>query len=378
MTRTLIALLALGLLAGCAPTGDGHPAHASTSRAPTPTPTVDPLAGLSLQQRVGQLFVVGSPATAAGADALADLAQYDVGSVFLSGRSSLGTAATKAVVDQLTAASASGIPLLVSTDQEGGTVQVLRGSGFSAIPSAVAQGALDPATLQGQAAQWGAELASAGVNLDLAPVSDVVPSPAAAPANAPIGALDREFGFDQQTVEQHAAAFSAGMLGAGVLTTPKHFPGLGDVTQNTDDTANVTDTTTTADSPSVRVTASLIQSGVSAVMVSTAIYSQLDPGVPAAFSPTIVTGLLRQQMGFRGVVITDDLSGATQVLGWSPEDRAILSIEAGDDLVLVSRDPQYAAQMIAAVVAKAQSDPVFDAKVDAAARRVLALKAKLP
>jgi beta-N-acetylhexosaminidase len=77
------------------------------------------------------------------------------------------------------------------------------------------------------------------------------------------------------------------------------------------------------------------------------------------------------------VVITDDLSGAVQVAAWTPAERAILSIEAGDDIVLVSRYPQYAAEMIDAVVAKARDDAGFAAKVDAAARRVLAVKAGL-
>ena len=79
------------------------------------------------------------------------------------------------------------------------------GPGFSEILSAVEQGTLDPEQLREQAAQWGAELAAAGVNLDLAPIADVVASAEAAPGNAPIGAYHREFGYDQATVEQHAA-----------------------------------------------------------------------------------------------------------------------------------------------------------------------------
>jgi beta-N-acetylhexosaminidase len=299
--------------------------------------------------------------------------------VFLSGRSTLGVDATRAVVDQLTAAAASTpIPLLVATDQEGGEVQVLRGPGFSAIPTALVQGGENAVALQADAAQWGAELAAAGVNLNLAPVADVVADPASAAANAPVGAFDREFGFDPQTVAEHAAAAMAGMRDAGVITSPKHFPGLGLVTENTDTTAGVTDDLTDRDSPSVRVAEQLIAQGASCLMVSTADYSLLDPGVPAAFSPTVVSGLLRRDLGFAGVVITDDLSGASQVTAWSPADRAILSIEAGDDLVLVSRYPQYAAEMMDAVVAKARTDAAFAAKVDAAARRVLALKTLLP
>ncbi|HEV7741779.1 MAG TPA: glycoside hydrolase family 3 N-terminal domain-containing protein [Pseudolysinimonas sp.] len=378
MSRLAVRLLAvaagLALLAGCVPSpGPATPPVVP----PTPSPTIDPLAGLSLEQRVGQLFIVGSPATEPGTAALDAVQNRFAGGVFLSGRSALGVDATRAVVDQLTAASSSGSPLLVATDQEGGEVQVLRGPGFSSIPSGLEQGGEDVAALTAQAAAWGAELAAAGINLDLAPVSDVVADAASAPGNAPIGAFHREFGYDQETVEQHAAAFMAGMRSSGILTSPKHFPGLGLVAENTDTTAGVTDSLTDENSPSVLVARTLIGEGADCLMVSTADYALLDPGTPAAFSPVIVDGLLRQGLGFTGVIVTDDLSAATQVTAWSPAERAILSIEAGDDIVLVSRYPRFAAEMIDAVVAKARTDAAFAAKVDAAARRVLDLKAGL-
>ena len=381
MPRRLLPVAAitvgLCLIAGCAASPHAAPPSVTSSPAPTPTAAPDPLVGMSLEQRVGQLFVVGSPATAPGDEALDAMQNRFVGGVFLSGRSGLGVVATRAVVDQLTAASDSAIPVLVATDQEGGQVQVLRGPGFSAIPPAVEQGKRNPADLAASAEKWGEQLRAAGVNFDLAPVSDVVAGPEAAAQNAPIGAFQRQFGYDQQTVEQHAGAIVAGMRAAGVLTSPKHFPGLGLVTENTDTTAQVTDHVTDAEAPSVRVAATLIDEGADCLMVSTADYSLLDPGVPAAFSPAIVDGLLRHDLGFTGVVITDDLSGATQITAWSPAERAIMAIEAGDDLVLVSRYPKYAAAMIDAVIEKAQTDAAFAGKVDAAARRVLAMKAKL-
>ncbi|HTL40690.1 MAG TPA: glycoside hydrolase family 3 N-terminal domain-containing protein [Pseudolysinimonas sp.] len=394
--RTIGVLVLVGVLAagGCAAPAPGPapaPESASASApAPTPTPepsspapsvspgaAVDPFDALSLEQRVGLLFVVGSPADAAGEDALVAIQQHFAGGVFLSGRSVLGVDATRAVVDQLTAASASDLPLLVATDQEGGEVQVLRGPGFSEIPSAVEQGTLDPGELRDRAVQWGAELAAAGVNLDLAPIADVVASAAAAPGNAPIGAYHREFGYDQATVEQHAGAVVAGLRSAGVLSTPKHFPGLGLVTLNTDTHAGVTDTQTDAGSPSVGVFRTLIGEGACCIMMSTANYALLDPGVPAAFSPVIVEGLLRHDLGFDGVVITDDVSAATQVQAWTPAERAILAIRAGDDLVLVSASPEQTLEMMDAVIATALTDPEFAARVDESARRVLALKVSL-
>ena len=373
-TRSWCAVsVAVLLLAGCAsPNPAASPS--GTPVAPTPTPTADPLAGLTVEQRVGQLFMVGTTATAAETETLAAVSDRFVGGVFLSGRSRNGTAATAAVVAQFTALAPADRPLLVSTDQEGGQVQVLQGPGFSAMPSGVDQGAMDAASLRASATTWGSELASAGVTMNLAPVVDLIPDAAAAASNPPIGGYDREYGFDAAGIVEHADAFRAGMTAAGVRSVVKHFPGLGAVTANTDDTAGVTDTSTTAQSDSVSIYRSEIASGADTVMVSSAIYSLIDPKAPAVFSPTVVTGLLRDSLEFDGVIMTDDLSGATQVTAWSPADRAVLSIEAGCDIVLVSRTPAVAAEMIDAVVAKAKSDPRFADLVDAAATRVLTLK----
>ncbi|WP_246071677.1 glycoside hydrolase family 3 N-terminal domain-containing protein [Miniimonas arenae] len=329
---------------------------------------------LTLEQRVGQLFVVGSSASSADAVTLDAVSRLAVGGVFLHGRSSAGVDATSAVVTTLTSASTSPVPVLVATDQEGGQVQVLSGPGFSTMPSALQQGQLATSDLESSAATWGGELHAAGVTLNLAPVLDVPASAEAAAGNAPIGAFDREFGYDAQAVATAGRAFADGMATASVGTVFKHFPGLGLVTQNTDTTANVTDTQTTASSPSVQAFATVIGQGAPWVMVSSAIYTQLDPADPALFSSSIVTDLLRGTLGFTGAVMTDDVSAAEAVAAWSPGDRAVNAIAAGCDVILVSADPTVAAEMVAAVLAKAQSDATFAARVDEAAAHVLAAK----
>jgi beta-N-acetylhexosaminidase len=379
------ALVALaGLLGGCAASSPArHTATASrTHRAspkPTPTPTpTDPLAGMTLQQKVGQLFMVGTQATTADPTTVKAVTSLHVGNVFLAGRSHAGTAATAGIVKQFTALATpdatAGLPLFVGTDQEGGEVQVLNGPGFDDMPSAVQQGTMAPDALKADATRWGSQLKASGVNMNLAPVVDLLPSPQFAPQNPPIGGFDRQYGYTPEAITSHADAFRGGMDTSGVVPVIKHFPGLGNVTENTDTNSGVTDTVTTATSPSVGVFKTEIEHDARAVMVSTAIYTQLDPSAPAAFSSKIVTGLLRGTLGFTGVVMTDDLSAAQQVASWSPGDRAVLAIEAGVDIVLVSAVPSMAAPMVNAVVAKAQSDPAFAKLVDAAARRVVDLK----
>ncbi len=366
----LLAVATVAALAACTGTGSASPSPVPS----TPSPTADPLAGLTLAQRVGQLFMVGTPAAAAAPGTLDDIGRLDVGGVFLSGRSTASVAATRDVVARLTAADPGGAPLLVATDQEGGEVQVLQGAGFERMPSALAQAGTPAADLQQAATRWGRELHAAGVNMDLAPVADVVDSPQQAATNPPVGQLQREYGYGAAAVGPHAQAFSSGMLAADVVPVAKHFPGLGAVSGNTDFTASVTDPVTSASSPSVGVFRGLIEGGMPAVMVSTAIYARIDPAAPAAFSAPVVTRLLRGALGFRGVVLTDDVSAARQVAAWSPADRAIDAIDAGVDIVLVSAAPGLAPQMIAAVVAKAQTDAAFAARVDAACARVLVLK----
>lgn len=382
-------------VAACAPAADPTPTGSGSSAptrtaSPTPTPTPDPLAALSIEQRVGQLFMVGTDVSAATPATLSAITDRHAGSIFLHGRTTAGSAAVAAVVSQFTATTpvapggipdgtgpTGGVRLWVATDQEGGEVQVIRGPGVSDIPYAIRQADLADDQLQAQAAQWGVELAAAGVDVNLAPVADIVTSHDTRFDNPPIGALGRQYGYDAQTVGAKAGAFAQGMRSAGILPVFKHFPGLGHVTANTDTTANVVDTTVTADGPDVGVYRSLTAAGPSAVMVSSAIYQNLDASSPAVFSPTVVS-LVRQSVGFEGVVFSDDLSAAVAVRGWAPADRAIAAISAGVDVVLVSADPTVYAAMYDAVLAKAQSDPAFAALVDAAATRVVAAKLAAP
>lgn len=369
--------------------GSSTPSSAAPSPGPTSTPTPapsptsaapDPLAGWSLEEKVGQLFVVGLDLGTAKPVSSEAVTRYHVGNVFLHGRSSAGVDAVRAQVDGFTAlvsaATTHGEPMLVTVDQEGGKVQSLSGPGFSTIPAATEQAEVAPSQLRSQAAAWGRELAAAGVSWNLAPVMDLVPASSAA-KNPPIGALQREYGNTADSVTAHAGAFVGGMSDAGVATAVKHFPGLGYVTANTDATAGVTDGVTVFDSESVGVFRSGIEAGATTVLMSTAVYARMDPAAPAAFSSTVVQHGVREVLGFDGVVVTDDLSGAAQVAAWSPGDRAISAIAAGCDLVLFSKDPEVVPDAVTAVVAKAQADPAFAARVDESARRVLALKAQL-
>jgi beta-N-acetylhexosaminidase len=378
-------LLAALTLAACAPTPAPTLSPTATisptptrTPTPTPTPTPDPLAGMSVADKVGQMFMVGTSVEGADATTLAAVTDDHIGGVFLHGRSDAGAPAIAQLVAQFTTAIGTEHPALwVATDQEGGTVQVLSGPGFDGIPSAVEQAAQPDDQLRASAAAWSGQLAQAGVNMNLAPVADVVTSPDFAASNPPIGELAREYGYDGATVTAKVGAFAAGMRDGGVMPTLKHFPGLGHVTENTDTRTGVTDETVTPDGADVGVYAGVLPQGDAIVMMSTATYALIDPSAPAAFSPAVVD-VLRDRVGFDGVITVDDLSAARQVQPWSPADRATLAVDAGVDLLLVSADPSVYPEMRAAVLARAQSDPAFAAKVDAAVTRILAQKASMP
>jgi beta-N-acetylhexosaminidase len=333
------------------------------------------LSRMSEAQRVGQLFLVGI-----AGEPVTDVAQavgtYHFGSLLFDGNTTASTAQvrqmTSAVQSLASTQATAQVRFFIAANQEGGEVQQLQGPGFSAIPAALDQGQLPARELQREAAAWGRQLRSAGVNLDLAPVMDVVPY-ATARANQPIGALQREFGFSPAPVAAHGVAFIRGMRQAGVATTAKHFPGLGRVAGNTDFTAGVVDTATTPDDPYLRSFQAAIEAGVPFVMVALATYTRIDPGHLAAFSARIMRGLLRQQMHFRGVIVSDDLGAAAAVAGIPAAARGTDFLAAGGDLI-TSESLAAAEAMDQAILRRAAADSAFRATVDSAVMRILAAK----
>lgn len=337
------------------------------------------LSSMTLRQRVGQLFMVSAPATGYGTGTKNAIKTYHVGNVYLSGRSSDGLTATRSLTDSVqrmsTVPRTNNVTMLVATDQEGGAVQVLSGPGISTIPSALTQGTWSSSTVRSSASTWAAQLRGSGVNLDLAPVLDVVTA-AWAPYNQPIGYYHREFGHTSAVVTSKGLAFMHGLQDGRVGSTVKHFPTLGRVRYNTDTHSGVTDSTTTVSSAYLDPFEAAIDSGTNAVMMSSATYTKIDSQHPAAFSTTIITGLLRHTLGYNGLVISDDLGNAAQVQAWSPGRRATNFLSAGGDIVLTGNTSTLPA-MVDAVVAKASSDPTFRAQVDASALRVLQAKRDL-
>ena len=374
----VLALTACGGGGTAAPQASSSSAT-QTSAAPGPAAPTGPdaqvataLAGLDRRAQIAQLIVAGvRPEDLGSSD---ELAGSGVGGIFLAGRPEVSApelAATTAAWQSSTA----GPDLWLAADQEGGSVQTLKGPGFSRLPTAVQQGDLPPADLATLADGLGAELHAAGLNLNLAPVVDVVPAGTEA-GNEPIGYYDRQYGSTGPEVVAAAGTVVDRLSAAGVTTTLKHFPGLGRVRGNTDTRADVSDTVTTSDDEQVTAFADTLTRTTARpfVMMSSATYTRIDPAGPAAFSPVVVSDLLRERLGFDGVVISDDLGDARAVSDVPVGERAVRFLRAGGTLVLTV-DPSLVTPMIDAVLSRSDADPAFAAVVDDAVRTALLAKA---
>jgi len=363
-TRTLPATTA-------PPSTTAAPAPSETE-APTATAATEPCledaAALSLDARIGQLIMVGVDGGLDAAERRA-ITDNQIGSVVLLGTQNGGSKATADLVAEIAGLNLD-VGMLAAADQEGGRVQRLTGTGFARIPSAATQAKLPLDKLTTSTRVWARRLTKADIGLDLAPVADVVPA-SKVKSNAPIGRLGRGYGSDPEAVTARTQAVITGLADEGVAATVKHFPGLGEVTGNTDHTGGVVDRVTRADSASLAPFKAAVEGQVGAVMISSATYTRIDASHQAVFSPKVI-GLLRQ-WGYRGVVISDDLGAAASVASVPAAQRAVRFLAAGGDLV-INANPGLTAAMVGGVRKRAKADAAFSRQLTASAARVLALK----
>jgi beta-N-acetylhexosaminidase len=290
---------------------------------------------------------------------IAHVREGDMGGVIFVGRwsSSAEIAAVGAQVEA--AACAGGAPLLVAVDQEGGAIRRLPWA--APAQSAQSLGGDGAAKVGREARATAAALRRAGVDIDFAPVADTALSP-----RSFLGS--RTFASVPALVAQLVAAFVHGLQSGHVAATAKHFPGLGAATENTDDHA------VSLRRVRLQPFRSAIAAGVQLVMVSNASYPKLDPsGQAAVFSRPIVTGLLRDELGFDGVIVSDALDAPTPAAAPHAPARAIA---AGVDLLLYT-SASAARRGYLSLLDDAQAQPRLRAQIAAAAARLQALKSWL-
>lgn len=397
--RQLLALAPVAALAACTPeepippggaggTSDGGGADPRGSGPTSPEPSPDPtttatsappsaaellLEDLSPRELAGQLVLVGIAAGTRIPEPV--LTEHHAGGIFLLEVWEHGET-VESTIAAAGGLSRPGLPPLIAVDQEGGRVRMLRGDAARRTPSAEELGAEGPDVVRQAFTSIGEDLAALGIQVALAPVADVV-DPALGDANEPVGALGRGFGTEPEAVGRCVAAATRALADQGVGATLKHFPGLGRVRENTDFSAEgIEDPVTGPGDPFLESFRAGIEAGAGLVMMSSAIYPHLEPGVPAMFSSAAIQDLLRGELGFSGLVVSDDIGAAEAVAAVPVPERATRLLEAGGDVVLTA-DPSLTGELVDAIEAWAARGEEQARRVRESAGRVLALKESL-
>ncbi|MCM3698324.1 beta-N-acetylhexosaminidase [Paenibacillus macerans] len=330
---------------------------------------------LTLEQKVGQLFICGFHGLTPDEHIRTLIRQYHIGGVVYF-RRNIEAAAQLAGLSRCLQAinrEASAVPLFVSIDQEGGMVARLDHEGMSRIPGNMALGAAnDPKLTEQVAALAAKEMALLGINFNFAPCVDVNNNP----ANPVIGV--RSFGEDPGLVAQHGAAAIRGFQSQGVIATAKHFPGHGD----TDADSHLGLAVVPHGKERLREVELVpfrraIAAEVDAIMTAHVIFPAFEPDeIPATLSRRVLTDLLRDELGYRGLIVTDCLEMQAISRHFGVAEGAVRAIEAGADLVLVSHTMAEQIAAIEQVCAAVRSGRLSKERIDASVARILALKAE--
>jgi beta-N-acetylhexosaminidase len=327
----------------------------------------------SLAEKVGQLFMVGFTGTAVTSELSDWMARFGWGGVIIFGRNVQSPDQLLRLTQDLQAATQtrSYPPLLVAVDQEGGRVARLKAP-FTGFPSAATVGWTGSEQLASEVGRaLAAELYAVGINMNMAPVLDVLTNP----ANTVIG--DRAWSSDPQRVARLGAAFIRGLHAGGVLAVAKHFPGHGDTLLDSHVARPVSARPRTQlETCELLPFREAIAAGVDAIMTAHVVYPAWDAQEPATLSPAILTGVLRQDMGYQGVIISDDLGMAavSEALPW--EDIPVRALHAGVDLLLICHDRHRQEQAYASVLQAVDEGRLSEEHIARAAARVEALKGR--
>jgi beta-N-acetylhexosaminidase len=349
--------------------GDGDDERAAPEAAATPAP--EEVARkvseeLPLRQQVGRLVVLRFAGTTVPGYVREVLSEGRAAGAILFRDNLTGAEQAKALAGRLKAAGRAGGTPLVMVDQEGGDVRILPWA-----PPAASQPQQATAGMVRSDAEAAARaLRATGINVTLAPVGDVASVPGAALAG-------RAFSTDFQAAAEAMAESVRGWRAGGVAPTAKHFPGIGGAVTNTDDgPATIERSAEQIRSEDLVPFRAAIEAGVPLVMAGHALYPALDGERIASQSQPIIEGLLRDELGFEGVVITDSTEAAAVQAVTGVQEAAVRDIRAGVDIVLTTGRGSYI-QVYRALLAEARRDPAFRERVKQSAERVVALQQSL-
>ena len=371
MLGTVLCLAALLSLPACAASSDGVSDRAETSGGQgggqDEEGTSVAVEDMSVRDMVGQMFVVSVGGTEPDYYVEKMVRERNIGGVIFFGynmESEEQVRSLTASLQQLSMRTEPAVPLFVAVDQEGG--DIASAPWVTPRPAAAEVGGRgDPAEARAVAEGIGDELLRAGVNTNFAPVVDTG-------FGAAIG--NRSYGEDPELVSRMGAASVEGFERAGIVSAAKHFPNHGPAVADSHEALPVVDhdmeTLQSYDLPPFRAA---VEAGVPMMMAGHLLYPAVDAERPASLSPKWM-GILREVLGFDGVVVTDDLAMAGASGGGTPERAAVEAVGAGADLLVVSSPPQQQADAYDAVVAAVESGEIPEERVRASVRRLVEVK----
>jgi beta-N-acetylhexosaminidase len=320
----------------------------------------------------GQVLVAGFEGTEAPDELLRACARGELGGVILFRRNLASVHQVSALIARFAQASPPEVPLLVAVDQEGGRVARLAAPVLKLPPMRQLARLGDPQLTERCATLLASQLAAVGFTIDLAPVLDVDTNP----QNPVIG--DRSFGPDPATVIAQAGAFARGLAAGGVLSCGKHFPGHGD----TDLDSHLALPRLAHDRArldAIELAPFRALSGqLNAILTAHVIFDAVAPNQPATLAPEVVRGILRDELGFAGMVLSDDMEMKAIADHYGIEHAACAAVAAGCDQLLICSRLDWRERAHSALCARAESDPAFRVRLSEAAERAIAVRRERP
>jgi len=383
----LWSMLIIGLLSGCSGNQSASPANpspavpapeASSELSPSPSAPIpekdairEIIDKMTLEEKIGQMIIAGVQGTSASPEDERMIKEQHVGGIIFYKNNLADPASVVRFANQLKQWNEShSVPLLLSVDQEGGRVSRL--PGLDLLPTAQEIGQWNSQEAAGEiGAILGEELKGMGLNMNFAPVLDINNNP----KNPVIG--DRSFGSTAEIVSSMGIEVMKQMKQTGVIPVVKHFPGHGD-----------TETDSHLDLPIIHKSekdltqlewkpfVNAIEEGADAVMVAHILFPQIDEHYPSSLSPAVVTGQLREKLGFEGVILTDDLTMGAITNRYGIGEASVLSVQAGSDIVLIAHEYSNVDKVIAALKQSVANGTLSEERIDESVRRILQLKTK--
>ncbi|UOQ42837.1 beta-N-acetylhexosaminidase [Halobacillus salinarum] len=327
---------------------------------------------MSLEEKIGQMIIAGTDGTSIQPMTRKLVDQYKVGGLIFYSVNLTSPSQTVKLLNQMKESNKPNrFPLLLSTDQEGGRVTRLPGN-LVHVPTNQKIGNLNNPSYSKKVGQaLGKEMKAYGFNLDYAPVLDVNSNP----DNPVIG--DRSFGDDPQLVAKLGTATMEGLQTQNIIPVIKHFPGHGDTSVDSHlELPKVNKTLTQLQQLELIPFKQAVNQGADVVMVAHILIPELDGSYPSSMSKNMITGILRDNLGYNGVIMTDDMTMKAITNHYHLKEAAIQSIRAGNDIILIAHGPQNAIDSIEAIKRAVKQGDLSEERINQSVKRIIQLKMK--